>query len=258
MSLIDDIFLRRIAIEERVPLGTIEKDFAISCALLIISKSRLKDPLVFKGGTAIRKVYRPEARFSEDIDFTVRSIGEGVISSLKELFSETRVDSITFEGTHEERFSQTGRSLRIPFIGPLRYRNSIRIDLSFRDDLILDVMERPILSKYGDSISSSVYALEFVEIMAEKLRALIERGYPRDYYDVYSHIDKIKDKEFLRELTKRKCHLIDIKYEPSKIFDEEALKRVELAWKTQLEHLLPHYTDFRTIIPELRSKLYFL
>ena len=73
--MIDDVSLRRIATEKRVPLGTVEKDFAISCALLAISKSGLKDHLVFKGGTAIKKIYYPEARFSEDMDFTRRLEG---------------------------------------------------------------------------------------------------------------------------------------------------------------------------------------
>jgi len=259
MSLIDDVSLRGIATEEGVPLGTIEKDFAISCALLAISKSGLKGHLVFKGGTAIKKIYYPEARFSEDIDFTARSLDEDkTINSLKELFIEKAVDSVSFEGAYEERFSQTGRRLRLPFIGPLRYRNSIRIDLSFRDDLILDVKERPVLSKYGDSLSCNVYTIEFMEIMAEKLRALIDRGYPRDYYDVASHLDKVLDKTFMRELTERKCRFIGIRYEPTNIFDQDVLTRVEAAWKTQLEHLLPHYTDFKTVIPELRSKLAFL
>jgi predicted nucleotidyltransferase component of viral defense system len=257
--LIDDVFLRRIATEERVPLGTIEKDFAISCALLVMSRSELKDNLIFKGGTAIKKIYRPEARFSEDMDFTVRSIGEEeAITSLKELFNEIRVDSISFERSYEERFSQSGRRLRLPFTGPLQYRNSIRVDLSFRDDMILDVKEHPVIPIYGDSISSSVYAIEFVEIMAEKLRALIDRGYPRDYYDVYFHMDEIRDKEFLKELTIRKCNLIGISNKPSNIFNEEVLKRIESAWKTQLEHLLSHYVDFGTVITELKSKLSFL
>jgi predicted nucleotidyltransferase component of viral defense system len=259
MSLIDDVSLRRIAAEERVPLGTVEKDFAISCALLTMSRSRLKNHLVFKGGTAIRKIYYPEARFSEDMDFTVRSLGEEqMVDSLRELFREQAVDSISFQGAYKERFSQSGRSLRLPFTGPLRYRNSIRVDLSFRDDLILDVKARPTLSRYGESLTCNVYVVDFAEIMAEKLRALMERGYPRDYYDISTHIDKIKDKAFLRQLTKRKCRLIGAKYEPSNILDADALARAKAAWKTQLEQLLPHYTDFKTILPELKSKLSFL
>ena len=36
----------------------------------IIYSSSLKDKLVFKGGTAIHHCYLPQARFSEDLDFT--------------------------------------------------------------------------------------------------------------------------------------------------------------------------------------------
>ena len=257
--MIDDVYLRRIATEEKVPLGTIEKDFAISCALLAISKSRMRNHLMFKGGTAIKKIYYPEARFSEDMDFTVRALDEKeAIESLKEFFREKAVDSISFEGAYEERFSQSGRSLRLPFTGPLRYRNSVRVDLSFRDDILLEVKERSVLSRYGDSLTCSVYVVDFVEIMTEKLRALIDRGYPRDYYDVSVHINKIEDKASLRELTERKCRLVGVKYEPSNIFNADSLARAEAAWKTQLEQLLPDYADFRTILPQLRSKLSFL
>ena len=49
---IDDVSLREIAAEERIPVGTIEKDLALVCALHRLSTSPLKRHLVFKGGTA--------------------------------------------------------------------------------------------------------------------------------------------------------------------------------------------------------------
>lgn len=257
--MIDDVILRRIAAEERVPLGTLEKDFAISCAIQAISGSRLRDHLVFKGGTAIKKFYHPKARFSEDMDFTVLSMDEDeVLSSLERLFLDRRVETISFGRVSEERFSRAGRRLRLPFLGPLRYRNSVRIDLSFRDDVILETKRRAVLHRYGESISSEIHVLDFMEIIAEKLRALMDRGYPRDYYDMWTHIDQIGDKASLRELTERKCTLIDLEYNPAIIFEERVLERVESLWRTQLQHLLPDYIDFRAILPDLEAKLNFL
>ena len=122
----------------------------------------------------------------------------------------------------------------------------------------MEVKERPVQSWYGDSLLCRVCVVDFVEIVAEKLRALIERGYPRDYYDVSAHIDKIDDKTSLRKLIERKCRLIGVKYEPENIFDADALARAEAAWKTQLEQLIPDYADFKTILPQLISKLSFL
>ena len=50
---------------------TIEKDYVLTWVLHAIAASPLQDKLAFKGGTAIKKMYVPEYRFSEDLDFTV-------------------------------------------------------------------------------------------------------------------------------------------------------------------------------------------
>jgi predicted nucleotidyltransferase component of viral defense system len=50
----------------------IEKDYVLSWLLLGISRNAiLCDNLAFKGGTVLKKVYFPEYRFSEDLDFTL-------------------------------------------------------------------------------------------------------------------------------------------------------------------------------------------
>jgi predicted nucleotidyltransferase component of viral defense system len=180
------------------------------------------------------------------------------ILALTQLFLDRTVETVSFGRVHEERFSQEGRRLRLPFTGPLRYRNSVRIDLSFREDIILEIRKRAVLHKYGEPLSTKLKVLDFTEIMAEKLRALMERGYPRDYYEVWYHIDQIQDKTTLKQLTARKCTLLSLEYNPSRIFDESVLERVESLWKTQLQHLIPNYLDFRDILPELKAKLNFL
>ena len=65
--------LRRLAKSTGFDLATLEKDYALTWLLSgIYSKdSKLADVLIFKGGTAIRKVYFPEWRLSEDLDFTI-------------------------------------------------------------------------------------------------------------------------------------------------------------------------------------------
>lgn len=57
----------------RLGLGdkTIEKDYVLTWVLLAITTSPLNDLLAFKGGTAIKKIYVPDYRFSEDLDFTL-------------------------------------------------------------------------------------------------------------------------------------------------------------------------------------------
>ena len=57
----------------RLGLGdkTIEKDYVLTRLLLAIANSPLRDRLAFKEGTAIKKIYEPDYRFSEDLDFTL-------------------------------------------------------------------------------------------------------------------------------------------------------------------------------------------
>ena len=58
-----------IARRQKLPVGTIEKDFVLTFVLKKLFESELKDSLVFKGGTALHKLYLHK-RMSIDIDFT--------------------------------------------------------------------------------------------------------------------------------------------------------------------------------------------
>ena len=52
----------------RVPEAVLERDYCLSWFLVGLSKTSLTDILAFKGGTAIKKCYVPDYRFSEDLD----------------------------------------------------------------------------------------------------------------------------------------------------------------------------------------------
>ena len=54
----------------RIPEAVLERDYCLSWFLVGLSRTPLTDNLAFKGGTAIKKCYVPEYRFSEDLDFT--------------------------------------------------------------------------------------------------------------------------------------------------------------------------------------------
>jgi len=53
------------------------------------NESKIRDILIFKGGTAIRKIYFPEWRLSEDMDFTI--VSEFDPKGLKQGFEEVFV-----------------------------------------------------------------------------------------------------------------------------------------------------------------------
>jgi uncharacterized protein len=65
--------LDKKANQEGVRSQQIEKDYVISWLLWGISNhSVLKDLLIFKGGTCLKKIFFEDYRYSEDLDFTRR------------------------------------------------------------------------------------------------------------------------------------------------------------------------------------------
>jgi len=62
--------ISKTAHTEQASERIIEKDYVITWLLLGLADSVLKNSLAFKGGTALKKIYFPDYRFSEDLDFT--------------------------------------------------------------------------------------------------------------------------------------------------------------------------------------------
>jgi hypothetical protein len=66
--------LRRQAGAWNADPTVVERDYVLSWVLAgLYRQSALAKGLVFKGGTALRKCYFPDYRFSADLDFTLRA-----------------------------------------------------------------------------------------------------------------------------------------------------------------------------------------
>ncbi len=70
--MITEAELRRKSSQKKIRLDLIEKDYILGWIIYGISKTSIRDKIVFKGGTALSKVYFPlNWRISEDLDFTI-------------------------------------------------------------------------------------------------------------------------------------------------------------------------------------------
>lgn len=74
----------RLGVGDRV----IEKDYVLSWLLIAIAESELRHRLAFKGGTALKKCYYSDYRFSEDLDFSliVDLSHDDLVNDFKDLF----------------------------------------------------------------------------------------------------------------------------------------------------------------------------
>ena len=71
----------------------------------------------------------------------------------------------------------------ISYTGPLRIPGTVEVEVSFREQAHLPPRSRQFLSPFRDPFPVTV--LDLHEMVAEKIRALYQRGNPRDLYDLW-------------------------------------------------------------------------
>lgn len=178
----------RLGVGDRV----IEKDYVLGWLLVAIAQSDLRDQMVFKGGTALKKCYYPDYRFSEDLDFTLLadlshdSVRDAFAALFPRLARQVNL-GLTLRSAELSVYQST--TLLIDYEGPLRGRmgsRPVKVDLTRGELLQYPPAERPLHASYSDypaGVTLPTYTLE--EILTEKLCALLGRTEPRDLYDVY-------------------------------------------------------------------------
>ena len=238
----------------------IEKDYVLGWLLAAIaSQPELADHWVFKGGTCLRKCYYETYRFSEDLDFTVVSGGPETQDALVPVFEriaqwltnrsgiEIQVSAADFRRTRNQRGRDT-TTIRLAFRGP---RNppglpKVKIDLTSDEVIAEPVSRRSVLHPYSDaaSIAIEVTAYSIAELLAEKIRALVERCRPRDLYDVisiYRHRDLVGDPGPVRVALARKCAHAGVPVPNSAtIVASPFREELDQEWASMLAHQLPH------------------
>lgn len=250
----------------------IEKDYVLSWILLgIASDEALKDRLVFKGGTALKKCFFETYRFSEDLDFTVLS--EDIYSKDKlntNLQNITRriskVTNIQFpnfsiDETQNLRGNPTFQ-IKIYYIGPRRQISSppkIKIDLTRFETVVLSLKMKPLLHNYSDKeeIGCQILCYSLEEALAEKVRSLLERTRARDFYDVWrvlrDHGLSVNLNDFKKSFDE-KCKYKSVSFNTIDDFlttDKEDELRSD--WQVSLPHQLNYLPNFDIVRDEFLS-----
>lgn len=179
-------------------LAEAEKDYFLAIVSKIISESKLKNKVVFKGGTALNHCYLPQLRFSEDLDFT--SLDRNI--SLEEV--KRVLESQEFLQVKKEYVSNaTIKIERLLYTGPLQLANSLKVEIDFIQNVVLPAKEMEYKNVWG--LDVKVKVMDIKEICAEKIRAMSDRSRYRDFYDFYQilkHYDL--DLKEVVELIKKK------------------------------------------------------
>ncbi|MBI5789645.1 MAG: nucleotidyl transferase AbiEii/AbiGii toxin family protein [Candidatus Schekmanbacteria bacterium] len=254
---------------------TLEKDYCLSWLLAGISQSPLKEKLVFKGGTALKKCYFAGYRFSEDLDFTlltphtlpeILSLLEGVYRMVREM-SGIRLAT----GRSEPETRQNSYTLFVSYVGPLQATQSkreIKVDITKEEMLLYPITERSILQEYPEymdiprDVLIPTYSLE--EITVEKLLSLLDkaRNEPRDLYDLWYLLQHAPIAiDFLRPGFEKKCQYKGLQEERLENALQKKSASFRVLWEkrlqTQILDLPPLAEVLRQVNRRLREAGYF-
>lgn len=232
--------IQRLAQRHGIGMQAQERDYLQHLILwLLYSRSQ---ELVFKGGTALRLLCRGN-RYSEDLDFN----GPDDVAELESLWQAVVAGLEDFGVVAETRnawTSDVGYSFDVSFQGPLydgraRTKGKVRVDVNRRLEQV-EIQRELVTSEYDDVRPFVVTALTPEHLMAEKIRALLVRGKPRDLYDIWLLLRQgVRPDEALIE---RKLALYEMTWSPDAL--QKALDRVRAGWERDLRPLLPQFVPY--------------
>lgn len=244
--------------KHEVPTSTIDKDWVLGHFLnAMFFFEPVKELFVFKGGTCLKKCYIRDYRFSGDLDFTLIDPDFPVDEYLIRSFIK-KADEISGIGFHifdlkKQIFEDNdqGYEVILKFWGanhkanqaPLpvsRWRDKFKLDIVFSEKIIEKHFKKNIHHPYSDkeSISNSVNTYSYNEIVAEKLRSLIQRNRPRDIFDNWYFANNTAEENIplIKNLLFEKAKLKNIEITDIEQFvNEEKRKRNERAWLDSLK-----------------------
>ena len=254
--------IKRLSGEIKIPVGIIEKDYALTLTLSLLSKSETVEHTVFKGGTAIKKMYFPDARFSIDLDFDFNNITINRIKKeLASLITSDKFDTVKFVRIKDEFESKKEDVYRctIEYEGPIKHNlnQSVRLDFSGRAPNLCKVQKRKIIEDYlSETDDVEINTMDLTEIFAEKCRALITRKEQKskDLFDIYFLINKgvTIDKSLINKKFTDYKERFDMNY------FTHAINDISGVWKRDLQDLLPQGSipDINNAISLIRKKLF--
>jgi predicted nucleotidyltransferase component of viral defense system len=213
--------------------------------------SNLTDELVFKGGTALFFFYGLD-RFSEDLDFTkIKQYNQDKLkTTVSDMLTIIHID-------HEIKTEKSleGKTLKVKARGPL-YKGPlsesvIAIEISERNDIILQPDIKEIVPIYDDLRPFTVPVMKKEEILAEKIRALMIRRKARDLYDVAFLLKK--DISLQYNLINKKLAYYKKTFEVEEfIHQATSIKNI---WQSELHGLVPKTPLFDDILHFILGQL---
>ncbi|MFA6301991.1 MAG: nucleotidyl transferase AbiEii/AbiGii toxin family protein [Legionella sp.] len=250
--------INRVASKYQVPAETIEKDYIISWILWSLSVSAIKDDFIFYGGTALKRIYFEDHRYSEDIDL----ISDKRFSKEKLIDDLSCLEKIKDKANIEVIVAEQAQSIQSREIMFLHYEGfdeivgspkEIKIDFNMNAVIYGETQITGVIESYSDLKETKplLNVMTVNAILANKIGMLFDmtRDEPRDIYDIWFLLNK--QSQF--ELNHNKIlSIIKEKYsfKPTIKMIQDRLK-MQHHWQTRLQKQIANLPEQQIVIQEI-------
>ncbi|MEI6290710.1 MAG: nucleotidyl transferase AbiEii/AbiGii toxin family protein [Chloroflexota bacterium] len=272
--------IRTIAKQNNTQQYIIEKDFALSYLLKAISEiDELGCNLVLKGGTALRKLYFADYRFSEDLDYSTRKIAP--VHNFDTLF-EKIVERLEI-GLHERGpfhvyseplilkqphpSEQKAGVIHVQFPNQRQAFCRLKVEITVDEPIITTIETRSVLHGFPEEFVAQIPVYSLTEITAEKMRALLqskaklkEKGWGasrvcRDYYDLWNllQVPGLITPNLI-DILKQKCLIRHVSFtDHTDFISSELFDTADVEWMQQIIPFVPESPPASEILPEVKA-----
>lgn len=242
----------------------IEKDYVLSWILLgVAHHEQLREVMVFKGGTALKKIYFEDYRFSEDLDFTLLKheiTNEQIFDWFKASFEFVKEEAnIPLDIIDNNEHEDGGINFYISYIGPLGGQGSnkkVKVDISRTETLVFEPALKSIFVDYSDQEEHQMLCYSLEEVLVEKMRSVMQRMQARDFYDIWYLLEQHgMDIDFYVSEFKAKCESKGLQAAdfPKKL--SERLQQYKGRWKSSLAEQIKDLPAFEQVEREVQRHL---
>jgi predicted nucleotidyltransferase component of viral defense system len=190
--------------EFEIHTSNVQRDYVFGWLLFgIFTHSDLKERIFLKGGNALRKGYFENTRFSRDLDFGIPDdiAQETLLAEINAVCAliqeKAGVVFVNDKNIVEEKFTATEAPLpdlkvyevRVyfkDFYGHSDHINlKVSMDVTRFDKVVLEIQTVKLIHPYSDAneIACDIRCMKLEEIIATKLKCLIQRQHAPDLFD---------------------------------------------------------------------------
>lgn len=201
----------------------IQQDLMISRALIdLYNDPHVKDALVFRGGTALNKLFiNPPARYSEDLDFVQKNA-----DPIGQTIDAIRAVLKPWLGDPSWKITERSAKLIYKYESMNKIPAKLKIEINTTEHFQVLPLKTVAFSMDSPWFTGAtdIITYELDELMATKLRALYQRRKGRDLFDIWYVADHdLINLEQVFDIFYQYC-----RYNNVKIMREEFLKNLEL------------------------------